>query len=540
MADTIITVLKLMGQRSYVSGVEGASSSLHKLDTTSTQTGRSVQKSGKVSGSALAGIGAVAARVAGPAAIGALVTAGAKVGLGFDSMVESNKIAIGSMLNSQRAGSKLTDQLNTLAQSAEMPSLGLQDFLPAAKQLLGAGVKAKKVVPMLHAVGDAVTVAGGGADTLNRVVTALTQIKGKGKLYAEEFQQIAEAVPGVSRARLAARLGMSPKDFAKAMQAGKISAGKALPAITDVMSKQFQKPAKDMSKSFGSQLAQMQENAKSILGSLFQPVFTGLERYVFPEINKVGQAVQKWAQGGGPGRIFQQAGKYATQFFDAVKPAAPFFKNVLLPIIEGFGQGLIKTLPALGKALKIGMTAIGITAQVLGAIGKAAKPLGPTFKTLGGIMADAFTVPIRMIGFIYDLIRGIPAFMASRLNDVIGAINSVIGVFNKLPGPDIGKIGKVTIPGQKRKPTASNFGVTGVVSGRLAKGGTTRVPGLFEVGERGREIVALPRGARVFPNMPSLDGLIRVENHNHNYLYLDGRSVATSVGKQVADQMARA
>ena len=61
-----------------------------------------------------------------------------------------------------------------------------------AKKLEMAGLGGKYLEKNIIAVGDAVSAVGGNTETLNGVATALTQISMKGKVSAEEMQQLAE------------------------------------------------------------------------------------------------------------------------------------------------------------------------------------------------------------------------------------------------------------------------------------------------------------------------------------------------------------
>lgn len=66
------------------------------------------------------------------------------------------------------------------------------------------------------------------------------------------------------------------------------------------------------------------------------------------------------------------------------------------------------------------------------------------------------------------------------INGAIANINAVISLANKVPGIEIGTISQISVP-------------------RLATGGTVMSSGLAMVGERGPELVGLPRGASVMP-----------------------------------------
>lgn len=84
-------------------------------------------------------------------------------------------------------------------------------------------------------------------------------------------------------------------------------------------------------------------------------------------------------------------------------------------------------------------------------------------------------------GVIKSVANGILSGLSSSINGVIGSINNLISKYNSIPGsPDIGFIPTVRVP-------------------LLAAGGTAISGGLSIVGERGPELLHMPRGASVIP-----------------------------------------
>jgi tape measure domain-containing protein len=73
---------------------------------------------------------------------------------------------------------------------------------------------------------------------MDRVVTALGQIKMKGRVQGDEMLQLAEA--GINaNAYLEKAFHLTPQQLQKAQQAGKISAAAAIPVILAGMDAQF-------------------------------------------------------------------------------------------------------------------------------------------------------------------------------------------------------------------------------------------------------------------------------------------------------------
>lgn len=101
---------------------------------------------------------------------------------------------------------------------------------------------------------------------------------------------------------------------------------------------------------------------------------------------KVGQQIGSVARTVGSAAV--SAGK---QLLDAFKPALPFFQNILLPLFEGVGKGLLVSVVG---AFKVLVPTIKVAATVLGAIGKVAAPLKGVFQGIGVVIGFLAAGPI--------------------------------------------------------------------------------------------------------------------------------------------------
>jgi tape measure domain-containing protein len=114
-------------------------------------------------------------------------------------------------------------QLARLEQIAKLPGLGRVEAIQASTQLQAAGLSAKTAERSLLAFGNALATVGKGKAELDGVTLALTQITAKGKVTAEEINQIAERVPQIRKAMQAAfgtantealqKMGIGAKEF---------------------------------------------------------------------------------------------------------------------------------------------------------------------------------------------------------------------------------------------------------------------------------------------------------------------------------------
>jgi len=95
-------------------------------------------------------------------------------------------------------------QLARLQDVAKLPGLGFQEAIRGSVSLQAAGFSAKGAERSLMAFGNALATVGKGKADLDGVTLALTQIASKGKISAEEINQLSERVPQVRKAMQAA------------------------------------------------------------------------------------------------------------------------------------------------------------------------------------------------------------------------------------------------------------------------------------------------------------------------------------------------
>src|SRR5574338_133411 len=105
------------------------------------------------------------------------------------SSMESTRKGFETILQSANAADQLIRQLQTEANKSPFE---LENFRQGAQLLLGMGTAAQDIVPRLHEVSNVVAAVGGGTEQFNRVNLALAQIQAKGKVSAQEINQLAE------------------------------------------------------------------------------------------------------------------------------------------------------------------------------------------------------------------------------------------------------------------------------------------------------------------------------------------------------------
>ncbi len=108
--------------------------------------------------------------------------------------IESLTLAMESQLGSAEAARK---EIELLRKEALKPGLAFEQAVRGSVSLQAVGFSAEKAREVISRFGNALALAGKGGAELDGVVLALTQIKAKGIVSAEEINQIAERLPQI-------------------------------------------------------------------------------------------------------------------------------------------------------------------------------------------------------------------------------------------------------------------------------------------------------------------------------------------------------
>ena len=127
-------------------------------------------------------------------------------------------------LEAVTGSAKLTaEQIDRLREVAKLPGLGFEQSVRASARLQAVGLSAKEAEEAIKQFGNAVARSGGGAVEFDGAILALTQIASKGKISAEEINQLNErifeirpalkAAFGTSDSEQLEKLGVSAEEF---------------------------------------------------------------------------------------------------------------------------------------------------------------------------------------------------------------------------------------------------------------------------------------------------------------------------------------
>jgi tape measure domain-containing protein len=202
------------------------------------------------------------------------------------STFEKTAVAIGTITKSAEKTAAVMGDLKRLA--ADTP-FEMSDLAPAARALLGAGTATSEVSKQLRVLGD---IAAGADTDIGGLVSVFNQVRGKGKLSAEEFQQFAERGVAGLREEIAKFKGIDLTQVADALTAGAVSA-KDLEAIFQRMTGSsgtfFQAMARQ-SQTFQGKLSTLSDAWSNLQVAFAQPINDALKP-VLDDLTKLGETL---------------------------------------------------------------------------------------------------------------------------------------------------------------------------------------------------------------------------------------------------------
>lgn len=227
----------------------------------------------------------------------------------------SAKIGFQTLLGNKQ-GQQMMDDLDAFAKATPFKS---SEVISQTQRMIAMGWEAESIIDDMTTIGDAAAATGKGEAGLQQIVTALAQIKTKGKLSTEELNQLAEA--GISAKKyIAEGLGYGSGDegiaaMTKDLEDGAIASGKALEALLSGMQEykgMMDKTANETVSGLWSQIEDtfeinifrkwgqgLQDGAKKGFGSLVELLDTaddGLEK-LGDLLYSTGKELSNWGAG---------------------------------------------------------------------------------------------------------------------------------------------------------------------------------------------------------------------------------------------------
>lgn len=248
-----------------VQGLKQTSQEVNKLDKTTQDFGHTASGVGDV----------LAGTFIGGLAVGAVttfvseLTNATKAVFDYSARMEQTKIGFATLLGGMDAAEKHIKELKTFAETTPFEFEGLANM---SRRLQNAGVEAQKVLPLMTDIGNAAAAVGASSDEINSISLAFSQIIAKGKVSAEEVNQLAERGIPIWEI-LSKTLGRTKGEIIDLAEKGKISSDLFLSAFHKFSELNFGDAMEKQSHTFNGAISTIKDIMLDAAATGFQPIF---------------------------------------------------------------------------------------------------------------------------------------------------------------------------------------------------------------------------------------------------------------------------
>ena len=438
MADATLTLDAEINTGDWNAGVKDIQSGSRQIEESARHADEAfgnVDKSSSKSSSGLGKFGAAAG------AVGGLVSSG--IGMAVDAIgdltgdiIEASDSAdkFKSTLNFAGLDTGTIDALTASTQTyADQTVYSISDIRNVTAQLAANGVQGFD--KLAEAAGNLNAVAGGNAQTFSSVGMVLTQTAGAGKLTTENWNQLADAIPGASGKLQEAMLknGAYTGNFRDAMEKGEISAEEFNQAIMDLGMTDAAKEAATSTSTIEGAMGNLEASVvgvgTTILDQFKGPLTSGISMLA-QKISGLSGVFTGLVQTIGP--ILSQIG---TTFQTAFQPVVGMVQSQLLPAL----QPLMSALQNLGNAIMPIITAaiqtiapvlstiVSNIGQTMSVIATAVTPVINNIAALIQAVLPAIQSAFQIWGtYIQGVINAVFPFIQTIVTSVMNVINAII------------------------------------------------------------------------------------------------------------------
>lgn len=220
---------------------------------------------------------------------------GTKAVFDYSKSLDNAKINWEVLMGSAEEGQKMLQRIQQFAKDTPFDFDSTQKF---AQQLKIAGLNGDQLFKTMQVIGDA---AQGNVEKAEGIATAYQQMSAKGKIQAEEMNQLLErGIPAWDM--LAKATGKSKAELMDMSSKGKLLADEYLPKLVEQMDKTFGGGMQKQAQTFNGQLSQLEDNLL-MLGSRgvapLRQALTGLMKDVndvFDGKMSITEMLGKWGQ----------------------------------------------------------------------------------------------------------------------------------------------------------------------------------------------------------------------------------------------------
>jgi len=349
------------------------------------------------------------------------------IGIGAASLkaagdLQGLKLGMESMMGSTEAAKK---EIDLLRKEALKPGLNFEQALKGSARLQAIGIDAELARRALGAMGNALALVGGTGEQLDGVTLALSQIASKGKIQAEEINQIAERVPqirkilqdsfGTADTKELQKLGIGFEEF-----------------ITKIIveAEKLPQAQSGIKNSIENTKVALQE-AAAIIGEKLFPVFEAVSKVVLKVVNAFSRLPDGVQENIIKFSLLAAATGPLLYAYGTLKIAMGGLAGTLSTLVGSFGRLFFAQSKgiAIGKVFSgVMMAAINPLGTLFGTISRLLIPLNLAtggFKKLGASIAFAAKNPVQTLKAAFISLAG----LISGITIPFGLVAAAVAAF---------------------------------------------------------------------------------------------------------------
>lgn len=266
MAERVVSIKLIADATGLTQGFNRASDAAQKLREDARGAGQSLADSARNNREAWATVGT------GLTAVGVAITgvgvAALKTGIQYNTMQQTTRAALTTLLGSAQAANAQMDKLDAFARNSPFSKA---TFITAQQQMLAFGIETKKVIPYLDAVQNAVAAAGGNNQQIGELAFIMAQISAAGKITAQDLMQFGQR--GVNAAKLiGSQMGKTGAQIRQDISSGALDANAALDALAAGMQQTYAGAAANVKNTFEGAMDRVKAAWRDFSAELAKPL----------------------------------------------------------------------------------------------------------------------------------------------------------------------------------------------------------------------------------------------------------------------------
>ncbi|MGK0715012.1 tape measure protein [Leucobacter sp. W1153] len=259
MSERVVSIKLLADATGMVLGLGKARDAVAETKAKVEESARSNREAWSTVGTGLTAVGVAIT------GIGALAL---KTGISYNSMQQSTRAALTTLLGSAAAANAQMDKLDAFARNSPFAK---QTFIAAQQQMLAFGIETQKVIPYLDAVQNAVAAAGGSNADIEGIVATMSKIQSSSKITAQDLNEFGNR--GVNAAELiGSQMGKTGAQIREDITSGSLDATQALDALASGMSDRFGGAADNVKQTFDGAMDRVKAAWRDFAAELAKPL----------------------------------------------------------------------------------------------------------------------------------------------------------------------------------------------------------------------------------------------------------------------------